>query len=143
MYGILFRQINLFRVLLIFWNLIRERKIENQEMLTKRILGSWESIDDFFNKSLAFCIMCVDKIVAVIVGTSRFNHYIAIDIATEEEHRKKSLGQILTQTFVNECIERGLLPQWSCVESNLASRKLVEKVNFKFLKQNDVYWFNI
>jgi hypothetical protein len=37
-----------------------------------------------------------DKIVAVIVGTARFNDVIAIDIATKTEHRKKGLALMLT-----------------------------------------------
>lgn len=126
-----------------FWNLIRETNIKNPELITERILASWQSIDHFFKRSLSFCIMCADKIVAVIVGTARFNDVIAIDIATETEHRKKGLALMLTQTFVNECVDRGLTPQWSCVESNLASRELVEKAGFEFLKQNKVYWFRI
>lgn len=125
------------------WNLMNKGKIRNKELVTERILGSWKSVDDFFQKSLSFCITYADKVIAVIVGTARFNNMIAIDIATEEEHRKKGLGLMLTQTFVNECVGRGLTPQWSCVESNLASRKLVERANFEFLKQNEVYWFSI
>lgn len=126
-----------------FWNIISETNVENREHLTDGILGSWQRIDHFFKRSLAFCIICADKIVAVIVGTARFNDIIAIDIATEAEHRKKGLGLMLTRMFVNACVDKGLTPQWSCVESNLASRKLVEKAGFEFLRQGEVYWFRI
>ncbi|WP_353096774.1 GNAT family N-acetyltransferase [Tissierella praeacuta] len=126
-----------------FWDLINEGSIENGILVTERIVESWESFDDFFKKSLGFCIMCSKKIVAAIVGTGRFNNIIPIDIETEEDHRHKGLGLIMTREFVNECIKRGIIAQWDCVESNPISRKLAEKAGFKFMKQNEVYWFNI
>ncbi len=125
------------------WKLINEGIIDNALFLTKRILESWESFDDFLRKSLAFCIMHSNEIVSVIVGTGRFCDNIAIDIETEELHRNRGLGFILTEKFVNECVSRGMIAQWDCVESNPKSKNLVEKAKFEFLKQGEVYWFAI
>jgi len=124
-----------------FWNLINEGHIENGTLISERILESWDGFDDFFKKSLAFCITYSNKIIAVIVGTARFNDVIAIDIETEEAHRNKGLGLLLTGKFVNECVRRGITAQWDCVESNPASRKLAEKAGFKFVKENEVYCY--
>jgi len=126
-----------------FWNLINEGNIANGTLIRERILKSWESLDDFFEKSVAFCITYFNKMIAVIVGTARFNNVIAIDIETEEAHRNKGLGLLLTGKFVNECVRRNMTAQWNCMESNPASRKLAEKAGFKLVKQNEVYWFNI
>lgn len=125
------------------WNSINKGAIENRALVINRILGSWETIDDFFEKSLAFCIMHCNRIVAVIIGTAAFNNVIAIDIETEEAYRKKGLALVLTEKFVNECVRRGYTAEWDCVESNPASRKLAEKAGFKLLKQNEVYCFTI
>lgn len=125
------------------WKLINEGNIENGEFLTRRIMKSWEDFNDFYKKSLSFCIMHSNKIISVIAGTARFNNNIPIDIETDETHRKKGLGLILTERFVNECVSRGLTAQWDCVESNPISKKLAEKAGFKFIKQNEVYWFGI
>ncbi len=126
------------------WNLINEgNSIGNGSFLTERILESWESFDDFLKRSVAFCIMYSDKIVSLIVGTGNFNDNIAIDIETDELHRNKGLGFILTGKFVNECASRGMAAQWDCVESNPQSKKLAEKAKFQFLKQSEVYWFGI
>ncbi|WP_052350500.1 GNAT family N-acetyltransferase [Paenibacillus gorillae] len=125
------------------WNLINEGSIENGAFVTKRILGSWESFDDFLEKSLAYCITYSNRIVAVIAGTARFNDVIAIDIETEEAHRNRGLALIMTAKFVNECISRGMTAQWDCVESNPASRKLAEKAGFTFVRENEVYWFDL
>ena len=125
------------------WNLINERNIQNGILVTERILESWESFDTFIRKSLGFCIMHLNKIIAVIVGTGRFNNIIPIDIYVEEEHRNKGLGLILTRELVNECIKIGVTVQWDCMESNSPSQRLAEKAGFKFIKQDEVYWFDI
>jgi GNAT superfamily N-acetyltransferase len=125
------------------WNQINEGYIENGTFLTKRILESWESFDIFVRTGLAYCIMYSTRIVSVIVGTGRFRDSIAIDIETEKFHQNKGLGFIMTAKFVNECERRGLTAQWDCVESNPVSKKLAEKAGFKFLKQNQVYWFRL
>ncbi|MFF2090781.1 GNAT family N-acetyltransferase [Paenibacillus sp. NPDC058174] len=126
-----------------FWNLIDEGKVGNGAFVTKRILGSWESFDDFCEKSLAYCMTYLNQIVAVIAGTAKFNDVIAIDIETKEAHRNRGLALIMTEKFVNECVRRGMTAQWDCVESNLASRKLAEKAGFTFVRENEVYGFDL
>jgi RimJ/RimL family protein N-acetyltransferase len=125
------------------WNLINRGNIQNGILVTERILESWENFDTFIRKSSAFCVVHLNKIIAVIVGTGRFNNIIPIDIYVEEEHRNKGLGLILTREFVNECIRIGVTVQWDCMESNSASQRLAEKAGFKFIKRDQVYWFDI
>jgi hypothetical protein len=126
-----------------FLNKVFKGDYDNKALLVNRILESWQNIDDFSDRSLAFCITYLKRIVAVIVGTARYKNLLAIDIETEEEFKHKGLGYCLTVEFVNECMKRGLIAQWDCMESNLASRKLAEKAGFKAFKENDVYWFDM
>lgn len=116
---------------------------DNKEFLVERLLESWGTYNDFLKKSLAFVAVNQNRIVAVIVGTARFKNIIPIDIETEDSHRKKGLALALTRHFVNECIDNGLIAQWDCVDSNIASKRTVERAGFKFLKKNTVYWFEI
>ena len=127
-------------------NLNKDRdgnELKNGHLLKNKIEESWNSFDDFMNKSIAFCISYEDHIVAVIVGTARFNDTLPIDIETDLEHQGKGLAFILTMKFVNECVARGLTAQWDCVESNVKSKKLAEKAGFKLISQQPVYWFDI
>lgn len=118
-------------------------KYDNAEFLTKRLLESWETYEQFFMKSLAFVAILEKSIVAVIIGTARYQNVIPIDIETKEEHRKKGLAYLLTQYFVNGCVENGLVAQWNCTDSNIASRSTVLKAGFEFLKKKPYYWFKI
>lgn len=126
-----------------FWKKIINGDFKNDAFLTKRLLESWASFDNFISKSIAFCITYSNSIVSVIVGTARFKNIIPIDIETDDRFKHKGFGYCLTIEFVNECINKGLIAQWDCVESNSNSLKLAEKAGFKLLKQNDVYWFDI
>lgn len=116
---------------------------DNPEFLVERLLESWGTYNDFLKKSVAFVAVNQNRIVAVIVGTARFKSIIPIDIETENSHRKKGLALALTHHFVNECIDNGFIAQWDCVDSNIASKRTVERAGFQFLKKNTVYWFEI
>lgn len=116
---------------------------DNPEILSERLLVSWGNFEKFLAKSVAYVATIETSIVAVIVGTARYQDVIPIDIETKAEHRKKGLASILTQFFVKECVDRGIIAQWNCVDSNIASRKTVEKAGFKFMKKKPYYWFGI
>ena len=116
---------------------------ENKRFLIERLLESWGTYNNFLKKSVAFVAINQNRIVSVIVGTARFKNIIPIDIETEDNHRKKGLALALTHHFVNECIDNGFIAQWDCVDSNITSKKIVEKAGFQFLKKCIVYWFEI
>lgn len=122
---------------------ILEGSVENGLPLLERILESWDSFEQFVERSSAFCVMHHSRMIAFIMGSARFEDVLTISIETEEAHRNKGLGLLLTASFVKECLSRGLTPQWDCVESNPASRRLAEKAGFAFFKENEVYWFKM
>ncbi len=122
---------------------LKHGEYQNIELLEERLLESWGSYENFLNKSVAFVGIHQKRIVAVIVGTARFNDIIPIDIETEEKHRNKGLASILTKCFVNDCIEHQLIPQWDCVDSNDSSKKIAQKAGFVFKKKKPYFWFEI
>jgi ribosomal protein S18 acetylase RimI-like enzyme len=130
-----------------FWESLSENgdgnKFKKGHLLKNKIEESWYSFSDFINRSLAFCVTYENHIAAVIVGTARFNNTFAIDIETDKAHQNKGLAFALTKEFVNQCVARGLSAQWDCVESNIKSKSLVEKLGFKLIRQQTVYWFEI
>lgn len=132
-----------------FWASLSENgdgngnELKNGHLLKNKIEESWYSFNDFINRSLAFCISYENHIVAVIVGTARFNDTLPIDIETDKAHQNKGLASALTKEFINQCVARGLSAQWDCVESNVKSKKLAEKAGFKLISQQPVYWFDI
>jgi hypothetical protein len=127
----------------IFWNMLTEGKFENEDFLKVRLLESWYSFEEFKNKSIAYCIILDNRIVAVMVGTACFKNVIAIDIETEEKHRRKGLAYAMAIEFINDCLKNELIPQWDCVDSNPNSYNMARKLGFEKMNENTVYWFNI
>jgi hypothetical protein len=125
------------------WNKMLQGKYENETLLKIRLLESWNSFDEFMNKSVAYCTILDNRIVAVLVGTASFKKVIAIDIETEEKQRRMGLAYAMAVEFIADCLKMGYIPQWDCVESNPSSYKLAEKLGFEKFHENTVYWFNI
>lgn len=126
-----------------FVELLEHGEYDNKKFLEERLMESWGSYDNFLNKSVAFVALQQKKIIAVIVGTARFHNIIPIDVETVEQHRKKGLASILTQCFVNECVDNQFVAQWDCVDSNTSSKKTAQKSGFSFMKKKPYYWFYI
>lgn len=126
-----------------FWNMLIEGNFTNADFLKTRLLESWDSFEEFQKKSKAYCVTIQNRIVAVMVGTASYNHVIAIDIETEEEHRRKGLAYAMAAEFITDSLENHLIPQWDCVESNPTSYHMAEKLGFERFCENTVYWFCI
>jgi ribosomal protein S18 acetylase RimI-like enzyme len=116
---------------------------DNPAFLNKKILESWNTYEEFLDSSLAFIAIKEKTIVGVIIGTAVFDKVVAIDIETHVDHRKKGIAKTLTQYFVNECIQRELIPQWNCVDSNIPSKNTAESLGFKLLKKKSFYWVKL
>ncbi|MGN0252027.1 MAG: GNAT family N-acetyltransferase [Oliverpabstia sp.] len=116
---------------------------ENEVMLIHRLEECWNSLEDFFEKSLSFIAVKGQKIVGIIFGSGRYEKYVPIDIEVLEEHRKKGVAKALTIAFVKHCMKCDLVPHWDCVESNKGSIHLAESVEFEKIKERPFYWFDI
>jgi RimJ/RimL family protein N-acetyltransferase len=71
-----------------------------------------------------------DKVVgectAVFVGRGEAE----IDIHTDENHRNLGLGALTASAFLEECLARGLRPNWTCWPEREASIALAKKLGF-------------
>ena len=126
-----------------FWSMLETGKFENADFLKIRLLESWHSFEEFESKSIAYCTIFENTIVAVIVGTASFGNVIPIDIETEELHRCKGLANSMAIEFINDCLKNDYIPQWNCVESNMDSYHMAIKLGFEKINENTVYWFDI
>ena len=126
-----------------FWDLLSEGKYKNEDFLKVRLLESWNSFEEFMSKSIAYCTIFDNRIVAVMVGTASYKNVIPIDVETEENHRRKGLAYAMGTEFIADCINNHYILQWDCVESNPNSYQLAVKLGFEKMSENTVYWFDI
>lgn len=139
-------EINPYKIIKVDSEFIRQMKagkFNDNTILDKIILESWGTYDEFLSKSLAYVAVYEDYIAAVIAGTARYQNIIPIDIETDEKHRRKGLASAITQYFVNDCVGKGIVAQWDCVDSNAASKKTALKVGFELHRKRQIYWFEM
>lgn len=115
---------------------------ENDRLLRDRFFQSWE-LHSFAANSLGFVAVHEKSIVGVILGTGRYKDYLAIDIEVEKKFRRMGIAKNLSKCFISECQKNHIIPQWDCVESNVASQKLAQKAGFELFKKRPYYWFEI
>lgn len=137
------KEYQIIKVDAMFWKMLSDGKFDNADFLRDRLLESWHSFEEFAHKSIAYCTVFENRIVAVIVGTANYNNIIPIDIETEEEHRRKGLAYAMTAEFIADCFKNNYVPQWDCVESNQSSYHMAKKLGFEITNENTVYWFDI
>jgi RimJ/RimL family protein N-acetyltransferase len=68
----------------------------------------------------------VGECTSVFVGRGEAE----IDIHTDENHRKFGLGTLTASAFLEECLSRGLRPNWTCWPEREGSIALAKKLGF-------------
>lgn len=90
----------------------------------------WGSVSNFLANGIGVSALYKGRIVSECTSIFRSNSFVEIDIATQTEFTGKGLAYILGKTFIDECLEKGIIPNWDCDVANISSRKLAEKLGF-------------
>jgi RimJ/RimL family protein N-acetyltransferase len=103
----------------------------------------WASVVDFIQHGLGVCLTQAGEIVSICYAATVVDGLAEIDVATDPEFRGRGLAGITTKRFIQECLDRQLLPTWDCFDYNTGSLKLALKLGFEAGKNYDFYSFNI
>lgn len=104
--------------------------------LLKKISGnitpyfSWDSAESFLEKGKGYCIVKGDTAAAWAFSAAVSSKEIDIGIETNSEYRRLGLAEIAAKKMIGYCFERNKRPVWACHQSNVASKKLAEKLGF-------------
>jgi len=66
---------------------------------------------------------------------------LEISINTAEAYRRRGLATLTAAAFIEECLERGLQPNWECWWTNTPSTALAEKLGFEQGVDHAVYYW--
>ncbi|KZE37214.1 acetyltransferase [Bhargavaea cecembensis] len=109
----------------------RNQSISNIGFLHSKILEFWPSPEAFLNTGIGYCAVYKSQVVSVCFSGFVVDHVHCVDIETLKEHQGKKLAQHAALAFAEDCLERGLLPYWDCMESNTPSVAVAEKLGFR------------
>jgi RimJ/RimL family protein N-acetyltransferase len=117
----------------------------DQEMLAKTgaDMFPWESTQAFLKKGFGFWLMTDNEIACECWSVFASRTAVEIEIHTQEKYRRQGLAAIAASAFIEECLARGLRPNWECWWDNQPSISLAQKLGFKPIKNHPVFLVEI
>lgn len=109
--------------------------------LSSGFTGQFESIDDFINRGVGYCIMYNAHAVCGASSYSVYKDGIEIEIVTSPEHRRKGLATIVAAALMLDCLDRGKYPNWDA--ANLNSVNLAQKLGYVLEGSYDAYYIDL
>lgn len=103
----------------------------------------WGDIDQFLDKGDCYYALDGNKIIGVCYTSFVTSNTKAIGVETDKEYRNQGVGYALAHRCIDEILKEGNLPWWDCMETNLSSRRLAEKVGLVKTHDYFCYYFNL
>jgi RimJ/RimL family protein N-acetyltransferase len=127
-------------------NLLARTELKNMDRVSRWVLGSWQSVDNFMEKGFGFCLLHGgDTIACWCIADYVAGKAYEIGIHTDEDHRRHGLATLTVAAAVEHCLAWGATEiGWHCWSSNVASAATARKVGFVQTIEHPVYhaWYN-
>ena len=113
----------------------------NQALLerTETDMFPWESPQAFVEKGFGFWLMAGEEIISECSSAFIGKGAVEINVYTHEEYQRQGLATIVASALIEECLARGLRPNWECWWENEPSVALALKLGFEFAIDHAVY----
>ena len=94
-------------------------------------LKFWDSAKDFIQKGKGFTLLHNGEIASTAYSAFVHDDMLEIGIETVEKYRGYGFAEFTCCKLIDYCLERELVPVWSCRFENTASYKLAQKLGFE------------
>lgn len=94
-------------------------------------LNFWDSAGDFMQKGKGFTLLHNGEIASTAYSAFVHENMLEIGIETVEKYRGFGFAELSCRKLIDFCLERELIPVWSCRLENTASYKLAQKLGFE------------
>ena len=94
-------------------------------------LKFWNSAKDFKQKGKGFTLLHNGEIASTAYSAFVHEDKLEIGIETVEKYRDSGFAELTCCKLIDYCLERELIPVWSCRFENTASYKLAQKLGFE------------
>ena len=89
---------------------------------------------NFISLGLGYALLLNDKTLVSEAYASIGGGYAEIGVVTHPNYQRKGYATLVASHMCKVCLEKNLIPQWSCSKSNLSSIKTSLKLGFKLTK---------
>jgi RimJ/RimL family protein N-acetyltransferase len=90
----------------------------------------WGGIENFLKEGFGFAVLYEGAVVSNCRAWSVRESVAAIQVSTRMPYRQLGLATLVCSAFIEHCRVNGITPEYSCLEGNMASAALAEKLGF-------------
>lgn len=115
----------------------RESIVRTDQMLFETMPGAvipkyfWNDAGDFTRKGTGFTYLIDGKPASTAFSAYVHDNYLELGIETSPDYWGKGLALQVCTALIDYCLEKNLIPVWSCREENTASVRLAQKLGFE------------
>ncbi|MDP5276026.1 GNAT family N-acetyltransferase [Chengkuizengella axinellae] len=107
----------------------------------ERVLVSfWGSIDQLIEKGNCYYAVDGNKIIGICYSGFVTSNTKTIGIETDEKYRKQGVGYHLALHCIRDILQEGKMIWWDCMEENIGSGRLAEKLGFVKSQEYECYY---
>jgi hypothetical protein len=111
--------------------------VKTDAVLFEQMTGSvipqkfWDNAKDFETNGSGYTLLHNGEIAATAFSAFVHENLLEIGIETIEKYRGNGYAELICCKLIDECLESGFLPVWSCRSENTASVQLAGKLGFE------------
>lgn len=94
-------------------------------------LKFWDTAQDFMQNGKGFTLLHNGEIASTAYSAFVHDDKLEIGIETVEKFRGYGFAELTCSKLIDYCLEKDLIPVWSCRFENTASFKLAQKLGFE------------
>jgi RimJ/RimL family protein N-acetyltransferase len=111
------------------------------EDLADEIVFHWGSLDTFADKGVGYCVLHDGDVVSWCYVEAFGRQAQSVGIWTSPDHRGEALGTAVGSAVIRHCLGQGYAPFWICDDGNQPSRRLAERLGFRY--EGDLFLVDI
>lgn len=117
--------------------------LSNKKYIINTLLMFWDSVDNLKEKGSCYYAEKDNKVIGLCYTGFISTDKKVIGIETDKECRRKGVAYNLASKCINEILEGEKIPYWDCMEKNIPSKMLAEKLGFRKIGEYICYGFPI
>lgn len=132
-----------FQVMEITNETLKNNGIKNLNLCIDDIVTWWGSIECFLESGCGFIAVKDNQICGWTYSVCIVDSRVEIHIQTLKQFRSQGVGTALGYAFTKYCMDNGLTPEWEAMSDRDHSKKIAEKIGFRFDYDYKLYEFGL
>jgi RimJ/RimL family protein N-acetyltransferase len=90
----------------------------------------WRNAYKFLAHGGGWCVANNEELISIAFSSFRLDSQLEIGVETHPKYRGRGFAKYATSAIIDQCLESGIEPIWSCRKQNLLSYHLAQTLGF-------------